>query len=114
MKFTNAITISQIENRADTEGRGSIWRACLAVERSCNNEVLGDAVSELGLRYCLGQNILKRLQGICSKHMNESEGEFREALRALENAIEMAPKGKSALGVDEREDLWIRLNRLIK
>ena len=116
MKFTNAIMMGQIEDRADKQDRGSMWRACLAIQRSCGNEALGKLVTELGYRYCMGTDTTKHLKEICSDHLHDSDGEFHQALRALENAIKMAPKGKKVIrsNINQREGLWLRLDRLVK
>ena len=114
MNFTNAIMMGQVEDRADKEDRGSVWRACLAIQRSCENEALGKLVTELGYGYCGGRNTLKHLQRVCDDHLNSSDGEFHQALLALENAIEMAPKKVIQSNVDQREGLWFRLDRLVK
>lgn len=74
---------------ADKNGKGSVFRACIAFQRSCNNEELGDKVVELGYKYVLGQDVVSKLENICIEH-EDSTGEFREAVRALRNATEMA------------------------
>lgn len=107
--------IGSIEENADKSGKGSLWRACLGFQRSCPNKNLGNAVLSLAHKYCTHQNqlpILKQLEGICNTHLDSSKEEFHEAVQALKNAIEMAPKKKSK--VDERQELWLRLDRLIK
>jgi len=113
--FTN-IDISQIEDHADKQDRGSIWRACLAIQRSCENKGLGNLVAELGYNYCTGRNILKHLKQICTDHLKDSKGEFHQAVIALKNAIDMAPKANKTAqsNINQREELWLRLDRLIK
>jgi hypothetical protein len=108
--------MGQIEERADKQDRGSVWRACLAIQRSCENDALGKLVVELGYGYCMGRDTLKHLKGICDDHLHDSKGEFHQAVQALQNAVEMAPKEKKVIrsNVDQREGLWFRLDRLVK
>ena len=90
MRIRNAVMIYQIEDKADKVGRGSVWRACLAIQRSCENEALGDLVSELAYGYCMGRDSnLNHLKQICADN-KDSDGEFRQAIVALENAIDIA------------------------
>jgi len=116
MKITNAVMMGQIEDRADQEERGSVWRACLAIQRSCENEALGDLITELGYGYCMGRNTLDHLREICSDQLPGSRDEFQQALIALKNAVEMAPKENRIIqsNISQREGLWLRLDRLVK
>lgn len=101
-----------IEEQADQQGRGSIWRACLAIQRSSSNKALGDLAVELAYGYCAGKNSnLEHLRDIVQDHLQDSDGEFYEAMVALKNAIELAPKKKRAK-IDARQELWLRLERL--
>lgn len=114
MRILNASTMGQIEERADEMGKGSIWRACLAIQRSCGNDALGSLIHELAYGYCMGRDgVLVDLENIC-KDNQDATGEFKEAVQALKNAIEMAPKTKTVRSsVDDREGLWLRLDRVI-
>jgi hypothetical protein len=112
MKFQNPKTFGHIEEQADAEGRGSIWRACLAVQRSAENKALGNLTIELGYGYCSGKNSnINHLKTIVKDHLEGSKEEFHEALVALKNAIDLVPKKNAK--VDARQELWLRLNRLI-
>lgn len=82
----------QTETMADQKGTGSVWRACLAVQRSCDNPGLGNLVMELGYGHCAGRNVLGHLENIYQDQFPGSIGEFREALKALKNAIELSKK----------------------
>lgn len=114
MRILNASTMGQIEERADEMGKGSVWRACLAIQRSCGNDALGSLMQELAYGYCMGRDgALRDLDSICKDNQNAT-GEFKEAVQALKNAIEMAPKTKTVRShVDDREELWLRLDRVI-
>jgi hypothetical protein len=113
MKSQNPRMFENIEQQADAKGRGSIWRACLAIQRSAENKALGDLAVELAYGYCAGKNSnLNHLKTIVKDHLEGSKGEFHEALIALKNAVDLAPKKKNTK-VDARQELWLRLNRLI-
>lgn len=104
--------IETIEKEADQKGRGSVFRACLAVFRSCPNKNLGILIMELGYKYAVGIStaILQPLSNICNSHINANqEGEFHEALKALRNAIEIAPKPLSKK--EQTQELWQKLER---
>jgi hypothetical protein len=112
MKFRNPRIIEHIEQQADADDRGSIWRACLAVQRSTDDKNLGNFVIELACGYCFGKNSnLEYLNTIVRDHFDDTEGEFHEAIYALKNAIELAPN-KITQKIDTRKDLWLRLERL--
>jgi hypothetical protein len=82
------ITYQSIEEKADKDGKGSVWRACLAVQRSSKNKELGEAVLKLGYGYCLGKKSnIQKLNKVVNILFDNSSEEFREALRALRNAI---------------------------
>jgi hypothetical protein len=84
----------------------------LAIQRSTDNKALGDLVIELGYGYCSGKHSnLNHLKTIVKDHLEGSKGEFHEALMALKNAVDLAPK-KASAKVDARQDLWLRLERL--
>lgn len=114
MKIRNAKTIGDIENQADSKGRGSVFRACLAIQRSGTDEI-GSKAFELGYNYVAGIDTIKQLKAVVDEVFPKSEGEFKQALQALKNALEDAPsikKGQKSK-VDERQDLWLRLERRI-
>lgn len=118
MKIQNAKTIGDIENQADSKGRGSVFRACLAIQRSGTDEI-GSKVFELGYSYVAGMDTLKQLKAVVTETLPKANllgsSEFEQALQALKNALEDAPsikKGQKSK-VDERQDLWLRLERLV-
>lgn len=89
MKIKSHAILGTLEEIADKSGRGSIFRACIAFQRSCPSEETGDKIVELGYKYVLGKGVLSQIQNICIKY-EDSTGELREAVRALQNGIEMA------------------------
>jgi hypothetical protein len=115
MRPISAQMMMKIEDRADQEGRGSVWRACLAVGRSCDHAGLEGMVMEMAIGYCngLGATNLNHLERLCAENLPGAKGEFREALVALKNAVEMAPKNTKRRAVDNRQELWVRLDRLL-
>ncbi len=115
MKIQNPKTVGHIENQADEKGRGSVFRACLAIQRSSNKEDLGSKAFELGYGYVVGSDTLKQLEALVNENFPKAEGEFKQALQALKNALEDAPpvKKKTKSKIDERQDLWLRLERLV-
>ena len=82
----------QTETAADKNGTGSIWRACLAIQRSCGNPGLGNLVLELGYGHCAGRAVLGHLENIYRDQVPGATGEFMEALKALKNAIMLSKK----------------------
>lgn len=83
----NQFTLMLIEKNADKIGRGSIFRACLAIKRSCkDNPKFGEKVLNLGIEYCLGTKDLTELINI-SNNNTEHEGILKESFHALQNAI---------------------------
>ena len=109
MEAINPHQIGNCEDHADKNGTGSVFRACLAIQRACPNKSLGNLVMELGHSFRTGRDIKKHLETICEDHFRDASGEFREALQALKNALELDQNS----GVEDREDLWFRLERLI-
>lgn len=104
----------EIEDRADRDGKGSVWRACLAVSRCDESTTLGDVVMQIAISYCNGDNTaLKQLGRIYADNLQGAHGEFKEALKALKNAIDMAPNKSQHLAIDDRQELWVRLERLL-
>lgn len=115
MKIQNPQIVGHIERQADEKGRGSVFRACLAIQRSTDKEDLGSKAFELGYGYVSGTDTLKQLKALADEYFPKAEGEFKQALQALNNALEDAPPIKKGTKskVDERQDLWIRLERLV-
>jgi len=89
MKIKSHIVLGSLEAMADKTGKGSLFRACIAFQRSCSSEEIGDKIVGLGYSYILGKDVIQQIDSICSEN-ESSTGEFREAVRALRNAIEMA------------------------
>lgn len=105
--------MSQIEDQADSQGKGSVWRACLAISRSSKNKALSGLIMELAYSYCTGRNTIKHLHNICNDHINETEGEEHQGFIALQNAISDIPM-KNVSDLEDRKGLWLRLDRLVK
>jgi hypothetical protein len=97
MKIQNVKTIGDIENQADSKGRGSVFRACLAIQRSSSTEEIGSKAFELGYNYVAGIDTIKQLKALVDEVFPKSEGEFKQALQALKNALEDAPSIKKVL-----------------
>lgn len=115
MKLQNPQVVGHIENQGDSNGRGSVFRACLAVQRSSEDENLGSKAFELGYGYVVGLDTLQQLKALVQENTPKANGEFEQALQALKNALEDAPpiKTKSKSKLDERQELWVRLERQI-
>jgi hypothetical protein len=78
-------TLDKIEEMADKEGKGSIFRSCLAYSRSCPEKIKGNRALSLGIIFVIyKQNIINELEELCN--LNGSE-EFLEAIKAMKNAI---------------------------
>lgn len=88
MKIKSHTILGTLEATADKIGKGSVFRACIAFQRSCPSEEVGNKMLELGYKYLMGKGVLSEMQNICIKY-EDSNGEFREAIRALQNSIEM-------------------------
>ena len=82
------LTIANVEAIAEKRNKGSVFRGCLAFQRSCNNS-MGDVIISLGFRYVMGQQTLLNIEQICNRFEEDASGEFKEAIFALKNAIEI-------------------------
>jgi hypothetical protein len=113
IKLNNPHVVGHIEDQGDKIGRGSVFRACLAIQRSSDNEELGSNAFNLGYNYVSGIDTLKQLKALVTEYLPNASAEFEQALIALRNALEDAPSIKPKSKVDERKELWNRLNRRI-
>jgi hypothetical protein len=105
--------IGHIENFGDTNGTGRVFRACVAIGRSCGDEKVREEIIQIGTHYVKtkSKEVLSILEQAVKKLKNIDNYHLKQALQAMEIALEGAPI-KSTL--KDRESMWRRFNRLVK